>query len=87
MPKMTSADIAYLDKYKKHDKEWHLLRNEPNVEMKCIDDLVGVPNQIYETLMEIRLIPLNEKTVKDKFKYCVSYIQEGLKKGTIHFKN
>lgn len=85
MPKMTAEDIAYLDRYKKHDKEWHLLRNEPNVEMKCIDDLNGVPSEIYQTLMRIRLDPLKGEALKT-YNTCVSNIKEGLKRGKITFK-
>ena len=85
MPKMTSEDIAYLDKYKTHDKEWHLLRNEPNVEMKSIDDLDGVPEDIYKTLMGIRLEPLKGETLRI-YNECVNEIKKGLKQGTITFK-
>lgn len=82
MPKMTAKDIAYLDENKPHDKEWHLLRNEPDVEMKCIDDLVGLPKSIYKKLMAIRLEPLKGDALYT-FNECVAVIKEGLKDGTI----
>ena len=85
MPKMTAEDIKYLDENKPHDKEWHLLRHEPNVEMKCIDDLLGVPQSVYRRLMKIRLEPL-KGDARNEFNECVEVIKNGLKNKTITFK-
>lgn len=85
MPKMTAEDIAYLDKYKKKDKEWHLLRNEPNVEMKCLDDLLGVPINVRQKLLDIRLEPLKGDALQI-YSECVGIIKNGLKNKTIKFK-
>lgn len=77
-PKMTQADLDYLDKHKMNDKEWYLLRNEPNVEIKTIDDIKGVPNDIIECLFSIRDEPL-KGDVLSKYKFCVSIIHNGLR--------
>ena len=47
---MTAEDRDYLDRHKKTDKEWALLRNEPNVSVLTIDDLIGVPDRIKKIL-------------------------------------
>lgn len=82
MPKMTSKDILYLDEHKMSDKEWYLLRHEPNVEMKSMDDLIGLPTEVRKRLMLIRLEPI-KGWVKEEYNACIKIIVEGLKKGTI----
>jgi hypothetical protein len=42
-PRMTNKELNSLDKSKSNDKEWNLLRHEPNVEIKTLDDLIGLP--------------------------------------------
>lgn len=57
-PKMTREDIEILDKNKDTDKEWFLLRNEPNVFVKTIDDIEGVDKNIKKKLLQIKDEPL-----------------------------
>ena len=57
-PKMTREDIELLDKNKNTDKEWFLLRNEPNVFIKTIDDVEGVGGKIKKELLQIKDEPL-----------------------------
>lgn len=57
-PKMTREDLELLDKSKKTDKEWFLLRNEPNVFIKTIDDIEGVDKNIKGKLLQIKDEPL-----------------------------
>ncbi len=82
MPKMTKEDIAYLDKHKMSDKEWYLLRHEPDVEMKSIDDLYGLSPDIRRKLMSIRLEPLKGVALEN-YNECLKDIVYGLKKGSI----
>ena len=57
-PKMTQDDLTLLDKSKNTDKEWFLLRNEPNVFIKTIDDIEGVDKNIKKKLLQIKDEPL-----------------------------
>jgi len=57
-PKMTREDLEMLDKNKNTDKEWFLLRNEPNVFIKTIDDVEGVDKNTKKKLLQIKDEPL-----------------------------
>ena len=81
-PKMTAADREYLDLHKKTDKEWALLRNEPNVTIITIDDLKGVPSHVVSTLKSISDEPL-KGSVLSKYSKCVGIIESGILKDTI----
>jgi len=50
---MTGDELSYLDKHKADDKEWYILRHEPNVEIRTIDDIIGLSPKIREKLMMI----------------------------------
>jgi len=71
-PKMTREDIELLDKNKNTDKEWFLLRNEPNVFIKTIDDIIGVEKNIKGKLLQIKDEPLKG----DAFRTFNAYTQE-----------
>jgi len=71
-PKMTREDIDLLDKSKNTDKEWFLLRNEPNVFIKTIDDIEGVSKNIKGKLLQIKDEPLKGGT----FRVFNEYTQE-----------
>jgi len=81
-PKMTADDRAYLDKHKKTDKEWALLRNEPNVTIITIDELNGVPLHIVNSLKRISNEPL-KGSVLSVYSKCVKFIEAGLLDDTI----
>lgn len=81
-PKMTQADLNYLDKHKLNDKEWYLLRNEPNVEIKTIDDIKEVPKKIRDILYSIRDKPLKGDALQI-YNFCVNTICDGLRKNQI----
>lgn len=76
-PKMTQEDLDYLDEHKLGDKEWCLLRNEPNVEIKTIDDIEGVPRKIKLTLYSMRSKPLKGSVLRI-YNACVAVISDGL---------
>jgi len=84
-PKMSSADIEYLDSNKSVDKEWQLLRNEPGVEIITRDDLVGVPSAVITQLYQIRDEPLKGEVLV-KFNNCMQIISDGLRNGKITIK-
>lgn len=56
--RMFKGEKEYLDVHKAKDKEWNLLRSEKNVEILCVDDLIGVPNSIREDLYKIKDLPI-----------------------------
>ena len=76
-PKMTKDDRDYLDNHKKTDKEWKLLRNEPNVTIVTIDDLKGVPVGVVEALKKICDEPLKGSVLSD-YNSLVEIIEDGL---------
>jgi hypothetical protein len=57
-PRMTNVDLTYLDGNKSTDKEWFLLRNEPNVEIRTLDELMGLDKNLREAFIAVRLEPL-----------------------------
>jgi hypothetical protein len=77
-PKMPKEDLIYLDKHKANDKEWHLLRHEPNVEIKTMDDIKGLPKNIREELYSIKDKPLKGEVIKN-YNSCMKTIVSGLK--------
>ena len=81
-PKMTREDVEYLDKNKKDDKEWFLLRNESNVYIKTMDDLKGLPENIRNSLLSITNEPLKGKALS-LYKKCVNEIIELISNGKI----
>jgi hypothetical protein len=82
MLKMTSEDVIYLDKHKANDKEWYLLRHEPNVELKTMDDIFGLDNSIKNKLLSIKDVPIKGK-VFQIYKECVNNIDKGLRNGSL----
>jgi hypothetical protein len=72
---MTIKDVNYLDIHKPDDKEWKLLRNEPNVEIICIDDLEGVPENFIKKLKSIKDKPLKGKTIQNFNKLADSIVE------------
>ena len=85
MLKMTSEDITYLDKHKANDKEWYLLRHEPNVELKTMDDILGLDHLIKDRLLRIKDEPIKNAAGKI-YKECVNYIDRGLRNGSLIVK-
>ena len=82
MLKMTKEDIAYLDEHKADDKEWYLLRNEPNVILKTMDDILGLEQRIKEKLLSIMNKPIKSDTYQI-YKECVGNIDAGLRNGSL----
>lgn len=79
-PKMTREDIEMLDKSKNTDKEWFLLRNEPNVFIKTIDDVEGVDKSVKKKFLQIKDEPLKGSvfTIFNKYtKEIVSKLESG----------
>ena len=81
-PRFTHQDIIDLDTGKKNDKEWYLLRHEPNVFIKTMDDLKGLPSNIREQLLLIKDEPLKGDALKI-YKDCSNRIFEMIKSGEI----
>ena len=64
VPRMTSIDLTYLDGNKSTDKEWFLLRNEPNVAIRTLDELIGLDKNLREAFISVRLEPLKGYALK-----------------------
>lgn len=84
-PKMTQEDLELLDKNKNTDKEWFLLRNEPNVFIKTIDDVLGVDLKVKNDLLLIKDEPLKGDAFK-VFHDCVKDIVTKLESGKYTIK-
>lgn len=81
-PRFTHQDIIDLDNGKKNDKEWYLLRHEPNVHIKTMDDLKGLPSEIREKLLQIKDLPLKGEAFTI-YKDCSAKIYDMIKNGDI----
>ena len=77
-PKMTRSDLAILDKGKRTDKEWYLLRNEPDVIIKTMDDIEGLPDDVRKRLLLIQDEPLKGDALRT-YSECCKIIVAGLK--------
>jgi len=77
-PKMDLEDLEYLDANKTDDKEWYLLRHEPNVEIKTMDHIQGLPQQIRRHLLKIKDEPL-KGTILSLYHECTAIIVNGLR--------
>ncbi|WP_323705058.1 hypothetical protein [Mammaliicoccus sciuri] len=78
-PRMTKEDIKYLNNSKKTDKEWSIIKNEKNVILKTLDDLIDVPINLKDDFESVRLKPLkgeNMKTYNTALKELVTLINE-----------
>jgi len=78
--KTTREDVKYLDKHKADDKEWYLLRHESNVEIKTIDDIQGLEENIKNKLIAIKDSPIKGDAGKT-YNQCKKIIAAGLKSG------
>ena len=83
MLKMTNEDLLYLDTHKADDKEWNLLRNEPDVVLKTMDDIQGLDRTIRAKLLSIRNEPIKGR-VKQIYNECVRNIDAGLRNGSLN---
>ena len=81
-PKMTLGDLDYLDIHKKTDKEWCLLRNEPNVEIKTMDHIDGLSSATKRVLCQIKDSPLKGEALRI-YNRCVEGIATGLETGSM----
>ncbi|MDR1543422.1 MAG: hypothetical protein LBS50_03225 [Prevotellaceae bacterium] len=82
MLKMTREEVIYLDEHKANDKEWYLLRHEPDVEIKTMDDIFGLDNSIKDKLLSIKDEPIKGEAFQI-YKKCVDNIDKGLKNGSL----
>lgn len=84
-PKMTKDDLKYLDIHKANDKEWHLLRHEPNVEIKTVDDIIGLSIKIKKKLISIKDEPLKGDAM-EVYRECINIIDSGLRNDKLKIK-
>lgn len=81
-PKMTNKDLKYLDTHKSDDKEWYLLRNEPKVTIKTLDDIKGIDKSVKKKLIAMKDQPLKGDVLKT-YNKCIKRIVEGLEEGSM----
>lgn len=81
-PRMTKDELLNLDSTKSTDKEWSLLRNEPNVEIKTLDDLINIPADLKDFFYDHRNDPLKLE-LKRKWNESAKKLQTLLKNKTI----
>lgn len=84
-PKMTQKDLKQLDKNKKEDKEWAILRNEPKVKIITLEDLEGVPIKIKKSFIQIKDKPI-KGSAKKIYTEGIKIICEGLTNEKIFIK-
>lgn len=84
-PKMTQNDLTILDNSKGTDKEWFLLRNEPNVIVKTMDDIIGLSPEIRKKLLLIQDDPLKGEALRI-YNQCMKVIFADLKTGKLKLK-
>ncbi|MFW6026524.1 MAG: hypothetical protein ACOCRX_09290, partial [Candidatus Woesearchaeota archaeon] len=80
--RMTEDELQYLDENKADDKEWFLLRNEPNVEIKTMDHLIGLPENVRDDLISVKSKPLKGDDLRT-YNSCMKKIVELIKKDEI----
>lgn len=79
-PRMTRAEVEELDVQKADDKEWYLLRHEPNVEIKTMEEIIGLPDNLRKNLLSVGAEPLKGEALR-LYTDSVKVIVEGLKTG------
>lgn len=84
-PRMTHEDLKLLDQSKTTDKEWFLLRNEPSVEIKTMDDIDGLSSSVKKKLLIIKNTPLKGKALRI-FHECLKIIVKGFKSNKLKIK-
>lgn len=84
-PRMTSGDLTYLDGNKATDKEWFLLRNEPNVTIRTLDELSGLDKDLREAFLSVRLEPLKENALKT-YKNAITKLRNLLETDTVFLR-
>lgn len=85
-PKMTREDMDLLDKSKNTDKEWFLLRHEPNVFIKTVDDIEGISKNTKSELLKIKDEPI-KGYVFTEFNACTKEIASKLESGEYKIKD
>jgi hypothetical protein len=86
LPRLTAADLKKLNEVKNEDKEWLLMNNEPNSSIKTIDDLTGLPKNLYATIQSIKTKPMTNGTLaRKKYNKCMNKIVKWLKKNKFNF--
>jgi len=79
-PRMSRNDVADLDYRKSTDKEWALLRSEPNVRIVTRDEIGGLEMELRNTLSKISNDPLKGSALT-AYKEIANVIQIGLEAG------
>lgn len=86
LPAMTSTEISDLDKTRKNDKEWNILRKSNNPwKLIGLDNLKGVDNSII-TAINKKFRQANLNKVKKEWNDTKLKIRDGLKTGLITIK-
>lgn len=84
-PRMSQAEVDYLDKHKPDDKEWSLLRNEDNVIYMTRDNLEGLPEEVAQRFASISDQPMKGNVLRT-YNECIDIMVRGIKSGQITIK-
>jgi len=84
-PRMTAREVKELDTEKSNDKEWQLIRKEPNVVIKTIDDLVGLPNELRFVFEQVKHSALKGEYVR-KWNAAAKTLHELIKAGKVQVR-
>lgn len=79
-PRMSGGDMKSLDIGKSTDKEWFLLRNEPGVKIKTLDDIDNLSNYIKNAFLSIKHSPLKGSALRT-YKSAANSMYEELLNG------
>ncbi len=84
-PRMTRDELLLLDLSKSNDKEWNLLRHEPGVEIKTLDDLIGLPSNLKNFFLDYRYDALKGE-LKKKWNASSKQLHQLIKNGEVTVK-
>jgi hypothetical protein len=86
-PRLTTDNLAELDKRRKKKKEWNFLRNRNDLEIITFDDLQIENRQLRDKLLKIReKEPLNKLPLARVWKNIVKELKSGFITGEIQIK-
>lgn len=77
---MSREDVIELDSRKSTDKEWALLRTEPNVRIVTRDEISGLEKKLKNELFQMRDDPLKGNAMT-AYSRIAMHIQVGLESG------
>lgn len=85
-PRLSQAQLLELDKRKSSDKEWRLLRDEPQVTIVTSDNFIGIDNQFIKNIRSLVDKPLKGGADKNLYDQELRRLMSNLREGKWHLK-